>query len=132
MRHIPDFVLRGVVDELEVAREWLRAIHAPEKKAIHDQTPIAVTYWIDRAERVIREVADALDRLDVEDDEDRMPPEAFRFRAEADEPPGDTTSAMQPHRHDRVASADAPDEWSCVTCPADWRTEAEPGKAVTS
>lgn len=75
MRHIPDFVLRGVVDELEVAREWLRTIHAPEKTELRDQTPIAVTYWIDRAERVVREVADALDRLDVEDEEDRTPPD---------------------------------------------------------
>lgn len=99
MRTVPDFVLRGVVDELETAREWLRTIHAPEKKELYDQTPIAVTYWIDRAERVIREVADALDRLDVEDDEDRVPPEAFRFRAEADEPPGDG-EAVRDHAMD--------------------------------
>lgn len=111
MRHIPDFVLRGASEQLEEAQEWLATIDAPEKKAMLEQTPVAVTYWIERAKEIVAEVTAALNAFDIAFDDDTSGPEDFV-------PPADT----KPHEHDRIASADAPDKWSCQTCPADWRT----------
>lgn len=96
MRRVPDFVLRAALDELEEAREWLRTIHAPEKKELRDQTPIAVAYWIDRADEKVREVMAALDRFDIDDDDtDINTPEAFPF-TEPDQDSGESRSDVPP------------------------------------
>lgn len=114
MRTVPDFVLRGATEQLEEAQEWLATILAPEKKAVHDTTPIAVTYWIQRAKEIVVEVTAALNAFDVDADDDTVRPEDRSISA----------SEGKPHEHDRVASADAPDQWHCQTCPADWRTDS--------
>lgn len=115
MRTVPDFVLRGAMEQLEEAQEWLATIDAPEKKAVRDLTPVAVTYWIVRAKEIVAEVTAALNAFDIALDDETSRPEDFRPAVPEDD--------AKPHEHDRIASADAPDKWSCQTCPADWRTD---------
>lgn len=94
VRQVPNFVLNAALSELEQAREWLRTIHAPEKKEIRDNTPVAVAYWIDRADEKVREVMAGLERFDVDVEDDWTSPQAFRDEPSHEGPMG--RSDVQP------------------------------------
>lgn len=97
MRTIPNFVLRSATEQLEEAQEWLTTIHAPEKKELHDNTPIAVAYWIDRAKEIVFEVTAALNAFDLDSEDDTLSPESFRFKG-----PADVQEAALEEKRDRM------------------------------